>query len=81
MHSQYGRSALMLASENGQTKVVKCLTEANLAMNLQSNVNCDSIVIKIFITNMITAKVFPYIFLYIFLYFIYIQNFYCKDKL
>ena len=37
-------------------------------MNLQSNVSCDSIVIKNFITIMMTANVFPYIFLYISLY-------------
>ena len=35
MYFQDGRNALMLASQNGRTEVVKCLIEANSAMDLQ----------------------------------------------
>ena len=45
MYFQDGRNALMLASENGRTEVVKCLIEANSAMDLQSKVSCNSILI------------------------------------
>ena len=45
MYLQNGRSALMLASENGHTEVVKCLIEANSAVDLQSKVSCESILI------------------------------------
>ena len=45
MYFQDGRSALMLASENGHTEVVKCLIEANSSVNLQSKVSCKSILI------------------------------------
>ena len=37
---QDGWSALMVASENGHTEVVKCLIEANLAVDLQSKKFC-----------------------------------------
>ena len=33
----------MLASRNGHTEVVKCLIEANSAVDLQSKVSCESI--------------------------------------
>ena len=45
MYLQDGESALMLASENGHTEVVKCLIEANSAVDLQSKVSCESILI------------------------------------
>ena len=71
------RSALMLASENGHTKVVKCLIEANSTVNLQTNVNYSSIVFKNLVRIMISANVF-HILHFILLYF---QTFSCKDKL
>ena len=46
MYLQGGWSALMLASQNGHTEVVKCLIEANSAVDLQADVSCNSIVIK-----------------------------------
>ena len=45
MYLQDGRSALMLASWKGHTEIVKCLIEANSAVDLQSNVSCESILI------------------------------------
>ena len=45
MYLQNGCSALMLASQNGHTEVVKCLIEANSAVDLQSNVSCESVLI------------------------------------
>ena len=45
MYLQDGWSALMLASQNGRTEAVKCLIEANSAVDLQSNVSCESILI------------------------------------
>ena len=42
---QDGWSALMLASWEGHTEVVKCLIEANSAVDLQSKVSCESILI------------------------------------
>ena len=46
MYLPVERSALKLASENGHTEVVKCFIEAKSTVNLQRNVNCNSIVIK-----------------------------------
>ena len=43
MYLQDGVSALMLASQNGHTEVVKCLIEANSAVDHQSKVSCESI--------------------------------------
>ena len=45
MYLQNGWSALMLASDNGHTEVVKCLIEANSSVNLQANVSCNSYLI------------------------------------
>ena len=45
MYLQVGWSALMLASVNGHTEVVKCLIEANSSVDLQLEVICDSILI------------------------------------
>ena len=42
MYLQDGVNALMVASQNGHTEVVKCLIEANSAVDLQSNVSCES---------------------------------------
>ena len=36
---QDGRTALMLASQNGHTEVVKCLIEAKASPDLQAKVN------------------------------------------
>ena len=71
------RSALMLASENGHTQVVKCLIEAKSTANLQTNVNGNSIVIKNLVRIMLSANVFHILHFNSF----YIQTFYCKDKL
>ena len=45
MSLQDGWSALMLASWKGHTDAVKCLIEANSAVNLQSKVSCELILI------------------------------------
>ena len=45
MYLQDGESALMLASKNCRTEVVKCLIEANSTVDLQSKVSCNSILI------------------------------------
>ena len=37
---QYGSSALMLASGNGHTEIVKYLTEAKASLDLQQKVYC-----------------------------------------
>ena len=40
--SQYDKSALMLASENGYTEIVKHLVEAQASLDLQSEVSWPS---------------------------------------
>ena len=77
MYLQDEWSALMLASENGHTDVVKCLIEANSSVNLQTNVSCNSIVINNLIRIMISTNVF-YVLHFISFYF---QTFSCKDRL
>ena len=39
MSLQYGESALMLASENGHTEIVKHLFDAKASLDLQSRVS------------------------------------------
>ena len=39
---QYGKSALMLASQNGHTEIVKHLVEAKASLDLQSRVSWPS---------------------------------------
>ena len=46
MYFQDGRSALMLASRKGHMEVVKCLIEANSAVDLQESVSCNSVLTK-----------------------------------
>ena len=77
MYLQDGWSALMLASQNGHTEVVKCLIEANSLANLQANVSCNSVVIKSLVRIMISANVI-HILHFISFYF---QTFFCQDKL
>ena len=55
-----GWSALMRASQNGHTEVVKCLIEANSAVNFQAKVSCESILIQNLVTIMMTAMLFTY---------------------
>ena len=60
MYFQLGSSALMLASMKGHTEVVKCLIEANSAVDLQSKVSCESVLIQNLVTIMMTTMFFTY---------------------
>ena len=77
MYLQDGWSALMRASQNGHTEVVKCLIEATSSVNPQTNVSSNAIVIKNLVRIMMSANVF-HILHFISFYF---QTFYCNDIL
>ena len=83
MYFQDGRSALMLASRKGHMEVVKCLIEANSAVDLQESVSCNSVLTKKkkkkkkLIRIMMSANVFNKLHFILF----YFQTSYCKDKL